>query len=353
MRGAVTARARQRVFLETLSAKHQTERARSRSGELDPLVVLGVNRDAQTFVKLLAWWMSPESEHGLGERTARRVCALAGVSDGVLNERYRVGCDNGVVWLKTRSRTVGVTLEGGEGTLPEGVGAESVWSIERDALARELEGFLPEVSSVTGWFIGAWVNALRQRKLERMNDWKGFGADSGFLLDHWREYQDLVAVKETLDREFSELRMVVTETVRTRWPEGDGWVCTLDEDWILLRRRDWPVPAEEWLAYVVVLTDIDSVLTEGRDGWWSGLSLPTDGDFDGEKFTARLRAKIDPVYWHEWLAQSWPGHAVGRPLPRVLSGVHLREAVETAVCDELQRLVELTPVVEQCLRELR
>lgn len=354
-RPSLTPRARRRSFLQALSARHRAAQPAVVSGEPDPFSIAGVDRDPEALARVLAWWMDPAAEHRLGARPARRVAELAGVPPSVLSERYTVTAEGELVWLRSRARRVAVCVGERPEVLPEGVGAAAVFSLRAEALAREVELMRAEVSPAAGWMLTAWARALRRggRGNATMTEWKGFSPDVEFLLDHWREYLDVVAVREGLDREFAALRESLAATVRARWPESDGWDCTLDEDWILLRRRSWPIPAEEWLAFVVVLTDVDALITEGRDGWWSALSLPTDGDFDGESFTTLLRARVDPEAWRPWLAQSWPDHALGRALPKLPPGPRVAEALESAVLEEFQRLVELAPAVEQCLRDLR
>lgn len=347
-------RAERRAFLQGLSARHRASQPAVTGGEPDPFAVAGVDRDPEALARVLAWWMDPAAEHGLGARPARRVAELAGVPPSVVTERYTVKPEGELVWLRSRARRAAVCVGDRPEALPEGVAAEAVYSVRGEALARELELMRAEVSPATGWMLTAWARALRRGgRGNAMTDWKGFSPDVEFLLDHWREFLDVVAVKEGLDREFVALREHLAAAVRARWPESDGWDCTLDEDWILLRRRSWPIPAEEWLAFVVVLTDVDALFTEGREGWWSALSLPTDGDFDGESFTNLLRARVDANAWRPWLAQSWPDHALGRALPRLSPGPRVGEALESAVLDEFQRFVELAPAVEQCLRDLR
>jgi hypothetical protein len=185
-----------------------------------------------------------------------------------------------------------------------------------------------------------------------MTEWKGYSPDVRYLLEHWQDYLDVLAVREQLDREFTAQRQYILDAVRARWPVNDGWDATLDEDWILLRRRHWPVPGEEWLAFVVVLSDIESVVTDGREGFWSALSLPTDADFDGEAFTTLVRARLDPNAWRPWLHATWPGYALGRHLPRIDGAQLLGQSLEQTTLEELARYAQLVPVVEQALRDM-
>lgn len=340
-------------FLRDASARWRARRSDADPRPVDLLAATGGDPHV-AHAAMLAWWIDPRSGHGLGERPAAAALHGAGVSLEALGAVRGARRRGDTVLVVGRGRVAALTLNAAPEARVEGVDAATVRVIRAEVLARDVDALAREASPEAAGLLALWSRALRRTYLgaKTMSEWKGFSSDVSFLLEHWQEYLDLVAVREQADRELAALRQRVFAAVQARYPAHDGWDATLDEDWILLRRRAWPVPAEEWLAFVVVLTDLDSVLTDGGDGWWSALSLPTDGDFDGDTFSTLVRAKVDPVAWREHLANRWAGHALGRALPALRPGADVAEAIEQTALAEFARYVSLVPMMDQCLRDM-
>jgi hypothetical protein len=373
-REAERRRERVEAFVTALTELHRA-RGPTPAEPTDLLSALGLGHRAETHAALLAWLLSPHEAHGLGDLPASTLLAAAGLSPErvgkVLRVRPRgptVTVDGALGRVEIQVKTPPRPMRHGRATEPSG---HTVWvpvttATERqgpEPLGRDLplallgavvDGLSGACAPPARSFLEGWSAALRRATLGRttMTEWKGYSPDVRFLLEHWQDYLDVLAVREQLDREFVAQRQHVLDVVRARWPAADGWDATLDEDWILLRRRHWPVPGEEWLAFVVVLSDVESVVTDGREGYWSALSLPTDADFDGEAFTTLVRARLDPNTWRPWLHATWPGYALGRHLPRLDSATVVGQTLEQSTLDELARYAQLVPVVEQALRDM-
>ncbi len=367
------------VFLTELSRRYRERAPRPRDGVPDVLGVLGLADDPVAHAALLAWAMDRDGEHGLGDAVVHALRRAVGLAPGGRPARVsRVGATvltvadgERVEYTLTRpSRTetatrealgIGSMLAGpmehpgtdrGEGVLDGGAVRRAVAPV---VLLEVLKAVGPGARGEGALLLTAWERSIRGALPGRttMAEWTGLSSDVRYLLEHWEEYLDVLAVREQMDREFVQVRYRLLDALREKYPADGGWESTVDEDWILLRRKDWPIPGEEWLAFVVVLPDVESVMTEGRDGWWSAVSLPTDGDFDAESFTSMVRARMDAGAWREHLAQRWPGHAVARNLPRLDPQAVLAGKVEETALEEFARYVQLVPWIDQALRDLR
>ncbi len=377
-------------FLRDLAARRAVRAPEPREGVPEVLAILGMDTRGDAHAALLAWALDRDAEHGLGDRFADALCTALAVDRASTRGPLRVRRDGATVYLEGASGRLGFTLQRAPravrparrslrpgapgsvrpGPMPwdgDGHGADGTGrrpgSVVRALGYDVLLGVLATVSAGApadgaradgAVLLAAWARTIARVMLGRttMTDWKGFSPDVRFLLEHWQEYLDVVAVREQVDREFTQVRHRVLDAVRARYPDSAGWDATVDEDWVLLRRKDWPIPAEEWLAFVVVISDVESVMTDGREGWWSAVSLPTDGDFDGDTFTTMVRAKLDAAAWRAHLPQRWPGHALGRNLPRLDGRAVLSGGIETAALDELARYVQLVPAIDQALRDM-
>ncbi|MBL8602039.1 MAG: hypothetical protein JNK72_08950 [Myxococcales bacterium] len=335
---------------------------RRREGPVSPRRLVDPADWPRFEARTLAWLCDPEGEHHLETRGLAVVLGLVGVALGEPVGRVRISVDDIGVGVAVGGRGWVLGVQSAVGGLSEsgsaGYGVEGVLVVPRQALARELSVLATEAAPESRWLLAGWAQSLKlprtaSEEADPMATIDTFSPDVNFLLDHWREYQELLAVRGRLEAEFASLRERVFAAVSARWRPEDGWVATLDEDWILLRRASWPVPAEEWLAFVVVMTDMEALLTDGRDGWFAALSMPTDGDFDDDAFTALLRSRLDPQRFGELLGTRWPGYALARQLPRVLPGPSMITEVERLAVAEFERLVALTPMVDEVLRDLR
>lgn len=338
-------------WMLTLSERRIERAPEPRSAHGGILALVGVARSMDAHRRLLAWALDRDGAHGLGSAFARDVLAAVGLDPEFAARGYRVRLGTTAVFLERRGATLAVAIDA-VGERARASGAVAWLSVE--ALSEAVGMASVRASGAARGVFVEWAQAIDEvlRGRGSMSEWKGFSPDVRFLLEHWQEYLDVMAVREELDREFVAQRQRVVARVRERYTEVDGWDVTLDEDWVLLRRKSWPVPGEEWLAFVVVLTDVESVMVEGRDGFWSALSMPTDGDFDGETFTTLVRARLDPAVWRPWLGKPWPGYALARHLPR-LDGTLLQDGeLERHCLDEFARYVELVPWVEQALRDM-
>ncbi len=351
-------RAEWAALLTTLAGVGARDAGRPRDGVPSIVNLLPSSLHPAVHTALLGWLCDPRGEHHLGLRGLQLVLGLAGrdvaLADGPLAARQ----DGEVLWLEGPTSRLGLTVrpvdDGGD---DPGAGDDpAVIALEAEALGRSLAGLAESVAPDARGLVLGWTASLRREKLpgETMGEFQTFGPHARFVLDHWHEFQAMAAARERLDEEFAAMRRWVFGQVQARWGPEDGWVCLLEEDWILLRRAAWPIPAEEWLALVVVIPDVGSVLLgDPGEGWFGGLALPTDGDFHDEAFAALLRARLDPGVWRAHLARRRPGYALCRPLGPAPPGEELSAFVARVALDELGALTALVPDIDAVLGSLR
>jgi len=341
-------------LLATLSALVRRIDTRPREGTPAFVRLLPTALRGTAHAALLAWLCDPLGEHHLGPRALRTVLRLAGVAPPHADAPWTARVEGELLCLAGPAGALRLALRFADDPV---VYDASVRGIDAEALGRELAVWSSEVAPETQGLVAGWAASLRPATAHRntMATFQSFGPDARFVLEHWHDLQALSAARARLDAEFVAMRQWVFAQVESRWRPEAGWACVLEEDWILLRRTTWPVPVEEWLALVVVISDVESVLGGGPagEGWFAALSLPTDGEFDDEAFTALLRGRLDAASWRAHLSPRWPGYAVGRMLPAPSPGEDLAAYVAATTLAELEALTALVPHVDAVLGSLR
>lgn len=336
------------TLLSSLGALHRREARRPRDGAPAWVALLPDALQPEAHTALLAWLCDPRGEHHLGTRGLREVLGLVGMAPALAEGVASVGVAGGCVRVSGLGLRLHLALRRGDGTMAP----EADAAVDADGLVRVLAVLCDEMAPEARGLAAGWTASLRRAMLpaDAMADSQSFSPDARFVLQHWHDFQALRAAHAKAEAEFVALRGWIFAQVVARFRAEDGWVCLLEEDWILVRRARWPVPAEEWLALVVVLSDLDAVLGGvPGEGWFAAVSLPTDGDFEDENFTAQLRARVDPVAWRAYLSPVWPGYALGRALPPPAVGAEVSTAVAHQVMSELEALAGLVRVIDAVL----